>query len=137
MQTRGALLLVCTGLHRLHHLFHLHEPRTLDQHTAYLRHHCAYRLLQGLHALKILSSCTKGSSSKCTLLAERKQLRNALFLRQRACFRVELRAVVAHLTHITQHQQLRRGQLAQHFNGGFNRIGVGVVGVIHHSHSAP
>ena len=32
----GLLLFLCGGDHRLHHLFHLHEPGSLHQHAAHL-----------------------------------------------------------------------------------------------------
>ena len=61
---------------------------------------------------------------------EREQLLDAALARVVADFGMELRALVADLAHVAQHQQARAGQLGQHVDGGAHRIGIGVVGVV-------
>ena len=82
------------------------------------------------------AALSESMSAKCRpfmrhgLVAEREQLLDALGPGVVAHFGMELRALVADLAHVAQHQQTRPGQLGQHVDSGARRVRVGVVGVV-------
>jgi hypothetical protein len=51
-------------------------------------------------------------------------------------FSMKLRPLLTDLAHVAQHQQVWAGQACQQVNGGPDRVGVGVVAVVHQSERA-
>jgi hypothetical protein len=119
----------------LHHLFHLHESRSLHQHAAHLGQRLPHRCQQRCHVVKMRGRA-KGLRGVPRQRAQRVQPLDAACTRMGPGLGVELRPLVAHLAHIAQHQQARRGQFGQHLDGGVHGVRVGVVAVVHHGDGA-
>src|SRR2546425_4540605 len=113
----------------LHHLFHLHEARSLDECRLEGRR-LGQRGDERGGAVEMARAGAEGRGGLGALRAGGPQRRDAARLRVFAHFLVEGRALVADLAHVAEHQPLRRGQLAQHVDRRAHRVGVGVVAVV-------
>ncbi len=117
------LVLFGVGAHGLHHTFHAHETRALDEHAGRRRQGLQHGGIERLGIGKV-PCAGKLRRALRGLLTQGVELLDALSARIGADLGMEARPLVAHLPHVTEHEQARAGQTGQHVDGRAHRVAI-------------